>query len=189
MKTSTGRLLWLFGTHFYISAFTFGGGYVIIPMIRKAFVDKKKLFNEEEILDMAAVAQSVPGAIAVNMAVLTGYRTAGKLGAVVSCAASVLPPLLILSLISFGYEAFRDNAAVAAVLHGMQAGVAALILDLLIGMCCTVYREQGRFLFLLAPAVFVATFFFDVPIYILLPAAAAISLLAAWLKNRRKSAC
>lgn len=80
MKTSASRLLWLFGTHFYISAFTFGGGYVIIPMIRKAFVGKKNLFDEKELLDMAAVAQSVPGAIAVNMAVLTGYRTAGRLG-------------------------------------------------------------------------------------------------------------
>ena len=188
MKTSASRLLWLFGTHFYISAFTFGGGYVIIPMIRKAFVGKKNLFDEKELLDMAAVAQSVPGAIAVNMAVLTGYRTAGRLVAAVSCAASVLPPLLILSLISFGYQAFRDNAVVAAVLHGMQAGVAALILDLLIGMCGTVYREQGRFLFLLAPAVFAATFFFNVPIYILLPAAAALAVGAAWLKNRRHGA-
>ena len=86
MKSNTFKNLpWLFGIHFFISAFTFGGGYVVIPMIRRYFVEKKQLFSEEELLEMAAIAQSSPGAIAVNLSVLSGYRTLGRLGAAVSC--------------------------------------------------------------------------------------------------------
>lgn len=91
----------LFKITFSISAFTFGGGYVVIPMMRKYFVTDLELFSEKELLDMAAIAQSTPGAIAVNIAVLIGYRIAGITGAVISCLGTILPPLLILSVISF----------------------------------------------------------------------------------------
>ena len=84
---------------FSISAFTFGGGYVVIPMMRKYFVNELELISEEELLDMAAIAQSTPGAIAVNTAVLVGYRISGLTGAIITCIGTVLPPLLILSVI------------------------------------------------------------------------------------------
>lgn len=85
MRGKKGSLcLWLLGIHMFISAFTFGGGYVVVPMVRKYFVLHKKLFGEEELMEMAAVSQSVPGAIAVNLAAVTGYRAAGVLGAITS---------------------------------------------------------------------------------------------------------
>lgn len=107
MRGKKGSLcLWLLGIHMFISAFTFGGGYVVVPMVRKYFVLHKKLFGEDELMEMAAVSQSVPGAIAVNLAAVTGYRAAGVLGAITSATASVLPPFLIMAVISRSYEAF-----------------------------------------------------------------------------------
>ena len=128
-----GRLcLWLFGINLLISAFAFGGGYVVVPMIRKYFVTRKGLFTEDDLVGMAAVAQSSPGAIAMNLAALAGYRTAGVIGSVVSCVAGVLPPLLLLSVISVFYTVFSQNVLIAAILKGMQAGVAALIVDVVV---------------------------------------------------------
>ena len=91
---------WLFGINLFISAFTFGGGYVVIPMIKKYYVEEKQLFDEEELMDIAAIAQSSPGAIAINMSALAGYRVAGWQGLLISCFAAILPPLVILSVVS-----------------------------------------------------------------------------------------
>ena len=97
-------VFWLFGVNFYISMFTFGGGYIVIPMIRKIFVQQKQLFTEAELLEMAAIAQSSPGAIAVNLSVLAGRRTFGIAGAWISAFGAVLPSFLILALISSCYD-------------------------------------------------------------------------------------
>lgn len=132
----------LFGTTFTISAFTFGGGFVIIPLMRKKFVEQLGWLEEEEMLDLTAIAQSAPGPIAVNASILVGYRTAGILGSLVAILGTVLPPLIILSVISLFYEAFRSSAAVAAVLRGMQAGIAAVIADVTITLGANVLRER-----------------------------------------------
>ena len=93
-------LLQLFVSTFYISAFTFGGGYVIIPLMKKKFVDELHWIDDEEMLNMAAIAQSSPGAVAVNASILVGYRVAGVVGAAISILGTVLPPLIIISVIS-----------------------------------------------------------------------------------------
>ena len=160
MDKKRGRLLlWLAGVNLLISAFTFGGGYVVVPMVRKYFVHQKKLFTEEELMDMAAVAQSTPGAIAISLSALAGFKTAGTAGVVVSAAAAVFPPLVILSAISFWYAAFSQNVMIAAALKGMQAGAAAYILDFVVDMTGMIIKEHSRFLTLLVPASFVAAFF------------------------------
>ncbi|MDO4454068.1 MAG: chromate transporter [Eubacteriales bacterium] len=163
MKEKKWKLYgWLFTVNIFISAFTFGGGYVVVPMIRKYFVVKKRLFSEDELMDMAAVAQSTPGAIAINLAALAGYRTAGTIGTVISCIAAVLPPLVILGVISLWYAAFAANTVIAAVLRGMQAGVAALIVDLVADMCQMIWKEKSVMLTLMVPAAFVASFFMKI---------------------------
>ena len=171
------RCLWLFGINLFISAFTFGGGYVVVPMVRKYFVDGKKLFSEEELMDMAAVAQSTPGAIAVNLSALAGFRTAGFTGAAVSSAAAVLPPIVILSIISGCYTAFSSNPAVAAVLRGMQAGVAALIVDLVIDMTRMIVRERMAFFSLMVPAAFIASSVFHISAALILTVSCCLCLL------------
>lgn len=87
--------IWILGVNLFISTFTFGGGYVVVPMIRKYFVSRKKLFGEDELTNMAAIAQSAPGAIAINLSTLAGLRAAGMTGAVISCIAGVIPSFVI----------------------------------------------------------------------------------------------
>lgn len=152
------RYLWLLGIHMFISAFTFGGGYVVVPMIRKYFVLQKKLFGEEELAEMAAVSQSAPGAIAVNLAAVTGYRVAGAAGALIGAFASVLPPFLIMAVISHSYQAFIANHVMAAVLKGMQAGAAVLIAETAVGMCRNIWREHNYLFILMIPGIFIFCF-------------------------------
>ena len=124
----------LFSSTFSLSAFTFGGGFVIIPLMRKKFVEELSWIDEQEMLDLTAIAQSSPGAIAVNASILIGYRLDGFRGALITVLGTVLPPLIILSVISLFYTAFRDSLIVGYVLRGMQAGVAAVITDVVLTM-------------------------------------------------------
>lgn len=179
--------LWLLGTNLFISTFTFGGGYVVVPMIRRYFVEKKKYFSEAELVDMAAVAQSTPGAIAINLSALAGYHVAGIPGAVISCVAAVLPPLMILSFVSAFYTAFAANAAVAAVLKGMQAGVAALIVDLIVDMYRLVIRERSPMLTLMVPAAFFCSFVLDCNVALVLAACCLICMGRAAAVGRRRA--
>lgn len=175
--------LWLFGINLFISAFTFGGGYIVVPMISKYFVRKKKLFSEEELLEMAAIAQSCPGAIAISLAGLAGKRAAGWPGVLISCGAAVTPPVVILGIISSWYDVFAANPIIAAVLRGMMAGVAALMIDLIINMYKLIRRENSLLLSVMAPAAFAANFFLMVPAAILLFVCCAVCLLEIYLPS------
>lgn len=121
-------VLWrLFISTLYLSAFTFGGGYVIVTLMKKKFVDEYHWIEENEMLDLVAIAQSSPGAIAVNGAIVVGYKLAGALGACTAIVATIIPPFIIISLISVFYNAFRNNFFISQILEGMQAGVGAVI--------------------------------------------------------------
>ena len=120
-------LLRLFVSTLYLSAFTFGGGYVIVTLMKKKFVDEYHWIREEEMLDLVAIAQSAPGPIAVNGAIVVGYKLAGMGGVLTAILGTVIPPFLIISLLSLGYDAFRSNLLVSKALEGMQAGVGAVI--------------------------------------------------------------
>ncbi len=171
---------------FSISAFTFGGGYVVIPMMRKYFVNDLELISEQELLDMAAIAQSTPGAIAVNLAVLVGYRISGIAGAIISCVGTILPPLLILSVISSFYKAFRDNKIISAILKGMEAGVAAAIIDILIDMWQGIRKEKNWLLTLLVPAAFIANFIFNINVAIIISTSSILCLAQGYFKKKRE---
>ena len=161
-------LSWLFGVNLFISAFTFGGGYVVIPMIRKYYVEQKQLFDEEELMKIAAIAQSSPGAIAINMSALAGYRVAGWQGMLISCSAAILPPLVILAIVSAIYSLIRDNVLINALLKGMEAGVAALIVDLIIDMFALIAKEKQPFYTLLVPIAFILNYVLKVNVAVIL---------------------
>ena len=99
----------LFKSTFLISAFTVGGGFVIIPLLKAKYVDHYKWMSDKEALDLVSVAQSAPGVVAVNAAIIIGYRLAGYTGAAVTLLATVLPPLITLTVISYFYDAFAHN--------------------------------------------------------------------------------
>ncbi len=179
--------LWLFGINFVISAFTFGGGYVVIPMIRKYYVEKKHVFGEKELMNLAAIAQSSPGAIAINLSALAGYKAAKLPGAVISCVAAVVPPLIILSVISSFYTVFRDNWVVAAALKGMEAGVCALIVDVVWDMSKAVFGEKQPLLWILLPASFVLVFIFRANVMLVIIGGAALCFMTGWLNKKREA--
>lgn len=172
------RFYWkLFSSTFTLSAFTFGGGYVIIPLMRKKFVQQYHWLEEDEMLDLTAIAQSSPGPIAVNAAIIIGYRLAGMLGALVAIVGTVLPPLIILSVISLFYQVFRANQVVANVLRGMQAGVAAVIVDVTVTMGWGVAKEKNVLSILMMAAAFVATYVFNVNVAFIVLACGLIGFL------------
>ena len=178
----------LFTSTLYISAFTFGGGFVIIPLMRKKFVDQYKWIDEKEMLDLTAIAQSSPGAIAVNAAILVGYRLAGIFGAMITILGTVLPPLLILSVISLAYTEFRDSLLVKYVLRGMQAGVAAVIIDVIITMGISLIKERKILPVLVMLGSFVATFFLDINVvYIILVSGLIGGMAMYYSKHIKKS--
>ena len=152
----------LFASTFYLSAFTFGGGYVIIPLMKKKFVDDLQWIEEEEMLNLTAIAQSSPGAVAVNAAILLGYRVAGISGALVTILGTILPPFITLSIISIFYTAFRDNTVVNAVLKGMQAGVAAVIADVVMSLGSNVFKQKDIVSVIVMVGAFISTFFFGI---------------------------
>lgn len=158
----------LFMATFYLSAFTFGGGYVIIPLMKKKFVEEYKWIDEKEMLDLTAIAQSSPGAVAVNAAILIGFRLAGVMGALITILGTVLPPLIILSVISVAYTAFIENLLVQYVLNGMQSGVAAVIADVVISMSMDLYREKKVLPIMVMTAAFLASFIFHINVVIII---------------------
>ena len=107
MEKKSKVLRKLFFSTLYLSTFTFGGGYVIVTLMKNKFVDELHWIDEEEMLDLVAIAQSSPGAIAVNGAIVVGYKLAGIPGVLCSILGAILPPMIILSLISLCYDAFR----------------------------------------------------------------------------------
>ena len=158
----------LFTSTFALSAMTFGGGYVIVSLMKKKFVDELGWLSEEEMLNFTAIAQSAPGPVAVNASILLGYRVAGLAGAVVAILGTVLPPMITLSVISFFYTAFRDNLLVGAVLKGMRAGVAAVIADVVLGLTENLAKGHDLLSLLLAGASFLALWLLDVNILVVL---------------------
>lgn len=132
----------LFWSVFQLSACTFGGGFVIIPLMRKKFVEQLHWIEEQEMLDLTAIAQSTPGAIAVNASIMIGYHVAGITGALLAVLGTILPPLIIISIVSLFYRAFRDNVIVDMVMKGMLAGVAAVICDVVITMGQGIFKQK-----------------------------------------------
>lgn len=164
MKSSCKKYLTLFLSTLKLSACTFGGGFVIIPLMRKKFVDQLHWIDEQEMLDLVAIAQSSPGAIAVNASILVGYHVAGITGALITVLGTVLPPLVIISVISLFYQAFRDNVIVNLVMKGMLAGVAAVICDVVINMVIGIIKQKRILPVSIMVAAFIATYFFKVNI-------------------------
>ena len=124
--------------------------------------------DEQEMMDLTAIAQSSPGAIAVNASILVGYRVAGIPGAMLTVLGTVLPPLIIISVISLFYKAFRDNAIVNAAMAGMLCGVAAVILDVVINMVKGIFKQKRILPVLVMAGAFAAVRFFSVNIIIII---------------------
>lgn len=174
-----GRLLRLFFSMLYISAFTFGGGFVIVTFMKRKFVDELKWIDDQEMLDMTALAQSSPGPIAVNAAIQVGWKVAGFAGMVAAVLGTIIPPVVILSVISLIYRAFAENRYVALALRGMQCGVAAVILDVSVSLGENVLKTRRAVYVIVMAAAFAAAFIFRINVIWIILCAAATGIVLA----------
>ncbi|PHV71406.1 chromate transporter [Sporanaerobium hydrogeniformans] len=189
MKNSTTdkNILWkLFHATFTLSAFTFGGGFVIVSLMKKKFVEELGWFQEEEMLDITAIAQSSPGPIPINASVIIGYRMHGLLGALVAILGTSLPPMIIISIISVFYQQFRENTVIATALQVMRAGVAAVIFDVVLNLAKNVIHTR-RFVYISVMLIaFILTFFMDVSAMLIILACLAIGIIELLLDLNAK---
>ena len=168
------RLGQLFLTFLKIGAFTFGGGYAMIPLVQRETVEKYGWITDDDLLDIVAIAESTPGPIAVNSATFVGYRVGGTAGALLASLGVILPSFTVVLLVSFLLRRFGELRAVRYAFFGIRAGVLALILHSL----CKMLRDSRRDVFSLVVTAlsFVAVAVFDVNALIVIPAAALLGL-------------
>ncbi len=179
----------LFLSTFQLSSCTFGGGFVIIPLMRRKFVEELHWIEEQEMMDLTAIAQSSPGAIAVNASILVGYRVAGIAGAMVTVLGTILPPLIIISVISLFYTAFRDNRIVSMAMAGMLAGVAAVICDVVITMGKEIIRQKRLLPIAVLIISFIAVRFLGINIILLILACGLIGAIDTFYQGKREKEC
>ncbi|MBQ8868811.1 MAG: chromate transporter [Oscillospiraceae bacterium] len=177
------RALILFATFFKIGAFTFGGGYAMIPLIQKEVVENKKWISDSDILDIIAIAESTPGPIAINSATFVGYKVAGVFGSFCATLGVVLPSFVVISIISVVLREFSSLAAVQFAFRGIRAGVLALILKALISM----YKQcpKGAVSYVLMALAFVFAAFTEINVIFVLIGCAVFGLITSLTAARR----
>ncbi|MCR4612276.1 MAG: chromate transporter [Lachnospiraceae bacterium] len=177
------KLLTLFLTFLKIGAFTFGGGYAMIPLIQKEVVTNKKWIEDKDILEIVAIAESTPGPIAINAATFIGYRIAGFMGALAATLGVVLPSFVIIIVISYILEMFEDFKGVKYAFNGIRAGVLALIIKALYDM----YKQcpKGVVSYIVMGASFILAAFLNVNVLLVILGCALFGLITYLIKNRR----
>ena len=179
------KTLWqLFCTFFKIGAFTFGGGYAMIPLIQKEAVEKKAWVTDDDILEIIAIAESTPGPVAINSATFVGFRTCGVLGAVCATLGVVLPSFVIILAISYVLNEFQQLQVVQFAFNGIRVGVLALLFKAL----WTMYKKspKGWVAYVVMGAAFVLTAFLKVSIFVVILACAAFGLVTSFIMERRE---
>lgn len=188
MKRDYSNLGTLFKSMFMLSACTFGGGFVIVSLMKKKFVEELKWLEEDEMLDVTAITQSAPGPLPVNASVIIGYRMAGVLGSLTAILGTILPPMIIISIISVFYEQFRTNPYIAVALQVMRAGVAAVIFDVVINLAKNVLKTKRVLYIVMMVIAFVATYLLGVSAMLIIFTCLGIGLadLAVTLYKKKK---
>ena len=183
MEKHCKRLWKLFTTFFKIGAFTFGGGYAMIPLIQKEAVEKNGWVTDDDILEIIAIAESTPGPIAINSATFVGYRTAGVLGSAVATLGVVLPSFVIIFAISFVLRQFQELKAVQYAFQGIRAGVLALLCKALWGM----YKKspKGWAAYVVMAGAFLLTAFVKVNVLYVIIGCAVFGLITETMADRR----
>ncbi|MCB6609961.1 chromate transporter [[Clostridium] symbiosum] len=187
-KKADVKTLWiLFKSMFVLSACTFGGGFVIVSLMKKKFVEELKWLDESEMLDITAITQSSPGPLPVNASVIIGYRMGGIIGSLTAILGTIIPPMLIISVISMFYTEFRTNTYIAIALQVMRAGVAAVIMDVVWNLAANVCKTR-RFLYVgMMTVSFTATFFLGVSAMVVILVCLGIGLVDLGITMRKQS--
>lgn len=167
MKKRSLKFYWqLFTSTFGISAFTVGGGFVIVPLLKAKYVDEYGWISEKEALDMVAIAQTMPGVIAANSTILLGYRMAGIAGAATALCGTVLPCLITLTLISYCYSYIVTNPYIDLILRGMQCGATAIIGNVAWNLFYAQWEKNFCCRYLLLSSRVLPIYFFMYPLWL-----------------------
>ena len=185
-KKNLEQLWILFKSMFLLSACTFGGGFVIVSLMKKKFVEELKWLEEDEMLDITAITQSSPGPLPVNASVIIGYRMQGIPGSLAAVLGTILPPMFVISLICVFYTEFRQNLYIAAALQVMRAGVAAVILDVTWNLAKNVWNSHSVFYTPLMVLSFCGAYFFGVSAMIIILICLVIGITEAVLTSYKK---
>lgn len=185
-KKNLEQLWILFKSMFLLSACTFGGGFVIVSLMKKKFVEELKWLEEDEMLDITAITQSSPGPLPVNASVIIGYRMQGIPGSLAAVLGTILPPMFVISLICVFYTEFRQNLYIAAALQIMRAGVAAVILDVTWNLAKNVWNSHSVFYTSLMALSFCGAYFFGVSAMIIILICLVIGITEAVLTSYKK---
>ena len=185
-KKNLEQLWILFKSMFLLSACTFGGGFVIVSLMKKKFVEELKWLEEDEMLDITAITQSSPGPLPVNASVIIGYRMQGIPGSLAAVLGTILPPMFVISLICVFYTEFRQNLYIAAALQVMRAGVAAVILDVTWNLAKNVWNSHSVFYTSLMALSFCGAYFFGVRAMIIILICLVIGITEAVLTSYKK---
>lgn len=154
----------LFFSTLYLSTFTFGGGYVIVSLMKNKFVDELHWIDETEMMDLISIAQSSPGAVAVNGAIVVGYKLCGLTGIGLSILGAIIPPFVIISIISGFYTLFQSNPIIQSLLTGMRAGVGAVIVSVVWDMGYGVIKGRHFLPIFIMISAFIANYYFKINI-------------------------
>ena len=174
----------LFFTTLKVSAFTYGGGYVIVSLMKKEYVDKLGWLTEREMLDFTALAQSSPGSIALNASNIIGYKLAGIKGAIITVVAATLPPLIIITIVSIFYDKLRNNSIIANVMIGMQAGVGAILLDVVISLVLNVVKSKKLILIGIMIVSFILVYFLNLNVIFIILGSGVIGIINNWFNKK-----
>ena len=185
-KKNLEQLWILFKSMFLLSACTFGGGFVIVSLMKKKFVEELKWLEEDEMLDITAITQSSPGPLPVSASVIIGYRMQGIPGSLAAVLGTILPPMFVISLICVFYTEFRQNLYIAAALQVMRAGVAAVILDVTWNLAKNVWNSHSVFYTSLMVLSFCGAYFFGVSAMIIILICLVIGITEAVLTSYKK---
>ena len=178
-------LLTLFLTFFKIGAFTFGGGYAMIPLISREASEKKGWVTEDDILEIVAIAESTPGPIAINSATFVGFRAAGVLGSVAATLGVVLPSLIIIATLSAVLPLFLEYRAVQYAFFGIRAGVLGLVIKALVTMHGKMKKDAVSYI--VAVGALVASVL-GAPLFLVIIGCAVFGLLSSLIKERQEAA-
>jgi len=174
----------LFITTFLISAST-SGGYAIVSMMKDKFVNKLKWVEEDEMVDLLAIAQSSPGPIAINTSILVGYKVAGFLGAMVTMAGTVLPPLVIMCIVASCYNLIADNQILRYIMKGMAAGVAALLLSITIDLFKNLTKQKSILSYILLVIAFIVARYTNISYFFIALLCGGTGLIKVLIMNKK----
>ena len=177
------KILKLFITFFKIGAFTFGGGYAMIPLIQQQIVEKKKWITDDDILEIIAIAESTPGPIAINSATFVGYKVAGFFGSFFATLGVVLPSFVIILLISFVLRNFTEYQAVKYAFYGIRAGVLALLVKALWTMYAKI--KKNAIGYILMALAFIVVAFLDINVLYVIAGCAVVGIIYSSIAARR----